>query len=611
MKKTFQFYKILLNNLATQSRSVQGRFAMFLLSWFLVFVSALLLLMFVAGFIRPTSKKINDSLRNDINILNLSLNSGIDRLAAQSVNFSKRLSLEIDAFLQKENIRFSDLKNNPELICKLENKLFPIVFNNLQQVPCSGAFFFLDTTMDDKREEQYFSGLQLKLVNVFSTVTLYNKLSLFRGDMLVARNHNISLHLNWHAETSYNLQPIISKLNPKKNPGAKPLFLLSDDIQYPDNGESARQLFYPIFNKKNEIIGVCGFEITNIYAKVMLKLPPQNNYTENAIYALLDKTATGYSGQLSSGGSALKHDLQLEPYKDFMLLTHKNEKYIGLTKPFATGATEHLIFIGIPEARYRSLVHKDLIHISLYLSVLLILGLLASRHLSKRYITPVLKDLKEATAIAVERDMKIEQLKKDGDDLKKKLMDENKNTIKKLTQEKEKTIRNLTLEKNETEKEHQKAAKQIEQLMTSIAEAESRFSETRELVEKLQKQKLEADNKYVQSCKKLEELDLEKRRVEENYKLIQTDLTRIAERKIEEIDAENYQWFKESLETLTEREKEIYDMHIAGKNTKEILEETGITENTLKFHNRNIYGKLGVKSKKELLRYASLMNRIS
>lgn len=344
MKNTFKYYKLLLNNLKTQSRSVQGRFVVFLLSWFLVFISALLLLTFLAGFIRPASKNINEALDNDLKFLSLSLNNGVDRLAAQSVLFSKRLSLETDAFLQKERIKFSDLKNNPELICKLENQLFPVVFNNLQQVPCSGAFFFLNTTTDDKREERYFSGLQLKLVNVFSNVTLYNKLSLFRGDMLVARNHSISLHLNWHAETDSNLYPLIFKTMLQKKQIDNPQFLLGNDRQYPDNGESARLLFYPVINKNKEIIGVCGFEVTNLYAKIMLKIPPHNKYTQNAIYALLDKTDTGYSGQLSSGGSGLKTNLQLEPYNDFMRLTHKSQKYIGLSKILTTGASKHTLF---------------------------------------------------------------------------------------------------------------------------------------------------------------------------------------------------------------------------------------------------------------------------
>lgn len=58
--------------------------------------------------------------------------------------------------------------------------------------------------------------------------------------------------------------------------------------------------------------------------------------------------------------------------------------------------------------------------------------------------------------------------------------------------------------------------------------------------------------------------------------------------------------FTSGLKTLTPTEKTIYDMYIVGKGTKDVLAALSIKENTLKFHNKNIYGKLGVSSRKQL-----------
>ena len=52
---------------------------------------------------------------------------------------------------------------------------------------------------------------------------------------------------------------------------------------------------------------------------------------------------------------------------------------------------------------------------------------------------------------------------------------------------------------------------------------------------------------------------------------------------------------------LTPTEKAIYDAYIARVTTKEIMANLNIKETTLKYHNRNLYGKLGVSSRKELL----------
>ncbi len=64
---------------------------------------------------------------------------------------------------------------------------------------------------------------------------------------------------------------------------------------------------------------------------------------------------------------------------------------------------------------------------------------------------------------------------------------------------------------------------------------------------------------------------------------------------------EKAEYMASVLYTLTPTERQIYKLYISGKNTKEVMAELCITENTLKFHNRNIYSKLGVSNRKELI----------
>ena len=64
-------------------------------------------------------------------------------------------------------------------------------------------------------------------------------------------------------------------------------------------------------------------------------------------------------------------------------------------------------------------------------------------------------------------------------------------------------------------------------------------------------------------------------------------------------------FFESQLKFLTPKEREIYDLYISGKRTKDIIDCLNITENTLKYHNKNIYSKLGVTSRKQLLAFAS------
>ena len=59
--------------------------------------------------------------------------------------------------------------------------------------------------------------------------------------------------------------------------------------------------------------------------------------------------------------------------------------------------------------------------------------------------------------------------------------------------------------------------------------------------------------------------------------------------------------FQAGLSQLTPKERELYGCYIDGLTTDIIMEKLAIKENTLKFHNKNLYSKLGVSSRKQLM----------
>lgn len=65
--------------------------------------------------------------------------------------------------------------------------------------------------------------------------------------------------------------------------------------------------------------------------------------------------------------------------------------------------------------------------------------------------------------------------------------------------------------------------------------------------------------------------------------------------------------FQAGMAELTPTERKIYNYYVDGKTTKEILLLLEIKENTLKFHNKNLYGKLGVSSRKQLIKFHQLL----
>ena len=69
----------------------------------------------------------------------------------------------------------------------------------------------------------------------------------------------------------------------------------------------------------------------------------------------------------------------------------------------------------------------------------------------------------------------------------------------------------------------------------------------------------------------------------------------------ETVNPARLEMFVEGLDKLTPTERAIYDAYVARVTSKEIMASLNITENTLKYHNKNLYGKLCVSSRKELV----------
>ncbi len=73
------------------------------------------------------------------------------------------------------------------------------------------------------------------------------------------------------------------------------------------------------------------------------------------------------------------------------------------------------------------------------------------------------------------------------------------------------------------------------------------------------------------------------------------------------IDMSGFYEFKESIATLSKAEKNIFDLYMEGRSAPEIAELLYISINTVKTHNKSIYRKLNVSSRKALLVYIQMM----
>ena len=99
----------------------------------------------------------------------------------------------------------------------------------------------------------------------------------------------------------------------------------------------------------------------------------------------------------------------------------------------------------------------------------------------------------------------------------------------------------------------------------------------------------------------MEELQLERQQM-------QTELSRLADVCRNESVPDAFQTFLEGIPNLTKTERRIFDGYVAGLRSREIVEQLDIKDSTLRFHNKNIYEKLGVSSLKQLQQFVAILN---
>lgn len=89
----------------------------------------------------------------------------------------------------------------------------------------------------------------------------------------------------------------------------------------------------------------------------------------------------------------------------------------------------------------------------------------------------------------------------------------------------------------------------------------------------------------------------------------QSEIARLSYSRKTEVDPDDYETFKLGVKSLTKMEKTVFELYLEGKTAEEILEICAIQKSTLKYHNHNILGKLGVSSRKQMLRYATILKQ--
>lgn len=147
--------------------------------------------------------------------------------AAYALAMSRQLTAAIRGELTASGITFDELRNDSDALTSVQRSLFEIVYNNMLRVPCSGAFCFLNTTVNNTLPDKSYQGVYLKFANLCAENTIQNDVCLFRGFSSIARENNINLYSTWQLETREGVFPEVDTLMSEDCESISKSYLLS------------------------------------------------------------------------------------------------------------------------------------------------------------------------------------------------------------------------------------------------------------------------------------------------------------------------------------------------------------------------------------------------
>ena len=588
MLTRWQAYEAFFKRILLERRTLRSRFAMYLVTLFGILTSAVMVLLILSGFLNPLDHDLEKFMDYELNNRRQELKRQMDNLAAHGINYSQQLSEAILWTMEQHNISLQQLNGQPHILQAIQTNAYDIVHDAMEKTSCSGAFYLLRASVGPQKQGEQsttYNSLYLKYANLYSENTLNNEICMFRGDYSVARAHDINLYSTWQLEARTGVFTEITGLLQQKMPELTKSFLMTKVTPLADSWENVRLFLFPLLDNEGNIIGVCGYELSNLYYQ--LRSAPVSYQDTPMINGLLDKDDNDtYMGQLVDESILGEWPLVAQEHGKYMRFSSSSTNYIGKLLPVEIANGTHYLAIMLPENVYNEMLASARTKAVAIFGLILLLFLASGYLLNKKYVEPIVGDLQQ---LRNNPNLKPSSNLQELHEIYTAWQNSN-------YQNKEKLL-SLEQEKSLAQQEYERAVHNLQSIARQQQELQRQYDDLQATLQEQSRHLTE----------KMELLQKEKEEAERQYASAQHIMQGYLNKDMPPIDEDSYNMFVNNLSQLTAKERAIFDLYLAGLVPKEVIAKLGITENTLKYHNKNIYGKLGVKSRKELLQCIKYM----
>lgn len=535
-----------LTKLRTSEQPLKRRLFGYMIFLVAILLLALVLGLFFIGRFGSVREETYEKLDIQMQVFAKEITGHYDNLSYRAIQLSEEMTQLLEEYFEKSGGTLDRLTDSADGIKAVQDAMFDPLRQRLLQAECSGAFVLLDATINSSIPDAQLSRSGLYLQPCDYQWSDADVL-FYRGIADVGERHGAMAHRKWRQEFRTNEFPDYEAIMDSAALPLETAYRISTLTMLPGTSERAMLLCVPMIGSDGTVYGICGFEINESY----FKLHHSQASNLKHLTCLMATEQDGVIHAASGLSAGITNGYYFVPKCDLTV-----SDLSGGLKRFSADLVSHVgvmreisLYDGDPGFVLCVMIPKVDYDRELAASVLQ-LALLISL-LVFFAVTCSLFFSKHFLKPVLDG---LEQLKNRSD------------SPVEATRIPE--IDDLFRFLEAQDKAHEEAISQMER---------------------------DAANKHA--------------KMQAEYEAAQAEINRLAYERDKEIDPDDYRLFLEGMQSFTPAESNVFQYYLAGKSSKEILELMGIKDSTLRYHNRNIYQKLGVNSLKQMIRYGALVRQ--
>lgn len=388
----------ILGYVRNQSVSMQKRLLLYLMVQLLFALVALVGLMVAFDIFINPDKQFRQTMEIYHESTSTQIRKHLENISAKGMSLSRTLQIEMEEFLIQENIQIGDLNNQSELLLQLQEKIYPHIYTALQSMNGSGAYVIIDATTNTKLENAGYSrsGIYMRYNNINVSNPIDPYITYLRGIPEVFRKHGIEMHNRWNLEMDISKIPTYEIL--KQDIERENCYIWTYRIHIPSTWEEVLLLCVPIVDSKGNFMGICGFEISELY--FLLSYPSFQSEFGSMFTILTPKADKRLDTSLGlQGGSEGRYPLSDGEFKieyGNYLNTYSNEStsYVGIQRLLDLSIYDRWNVVTLISSKsYASFQFFHRLRLILVMVVFLCIILATSIFMSRKFVQPITRSL--------------------------------------------------------------------------------------------------------------------------------------------------------------------------------------------------------------------------